>query len=47
MIDVAGDGPNNHGLPVNEIRDEIIAKGISINGLPIINNGDTGFASRF
>lgn len=47
VIDVAGDGPNNHGRLVNDVRDEIIAKGISINGLPIINDDDAVFASRF
>ena len=47
VIDVAGDGPNNHGRLVENVRDDIIAKSISINGLPIINDGDEGFASRF
>lgn len=47
VIDVAGDGPNNHGRLVEDVRDEIVAKGISINGLPIINDGDEGFASQF
>jgi hypothetical protein len=36
VIDVSGDGPNNAGPPVTLIRDEIIAKGIVINGLPIV-----------
>jgi hypothetical protein len=47
VIDVAGDGPNNHGRLVADVRDDIINKGISINGLPIINDGDEGFASQF
>ncbi|MDP6429655.1 MAG: DUF1194 domain-containing protein [Rhodospirillales bacterium] len=47
VIDVAGDGPNNHGRLVNDVRDEIIAKGITINGLPIINDGNFGFARQF
>ena len=36
MIDVSGDGPNNHGAPVTEARASVLARGISINGLPII-----------
>jgi hypothetical protein len=36
VIDVSGDGPNNSGLPVAPMRDEIIAKGIVINGLPLM-----------
>jgi hypothetical protein len=36
VIDVSGDGPNNAGLPVTGIRDELIADGIVINGLPIV-----------
>ena len=47
VIDVAGDGPNNHGRLVEDVRDDIITKGISINGLPIVNDGDEGFASQF
>lgn len=37
VIDVSGDGVNNAGRPVQEIRDEILAKGITINGLPILD----------
>lgn len=36
VIDVSGDGPNNAGFPVTGIRDELIAAGIVINGLPIV-----------
>lgn len=36
VIDVSGDGPNNSGGPVSESRDRLVAKGIVINGLPII-----------
>jgi hypothetical protein len=36
VIDVSGDGPNNSGLPVTAIRDELINDGIVINGLPIV-----------
>jgi hypothetical protein len=38
VIDVSGDGANNAGPPVEEIRDEVLDRGIIINGLPIILN---------
>lgn len=36
VIDVSGDGTNNDGRPVTEARDEAVAAGIAINGLPIV-----------
>jgi hypothetical protein len=36
VIDVSGDGANNQGPPVTAIRDELLAQGITINGLPIM-----------
>ena len=39
MIDVSGDGPNNQGPPVAAMRDEVVAQGITINGLPLMTNG--------
>lgn len=36
VIDVSGDGVNNNGPLVDVTRDEVIAKGITINGLPIM-----------
>ena len=39
VIDVSGDGPNNQGGPVDLARDRIAAKGITINGLPLMTNG--------
>jgi hypothetical protein len=36
VIDVSGDGTNNQGPPVTQVRDDVIAKGIVINGLPIM-----------
>jgi hypothetical protein len=38
VIDVSGDGVNNNGMPVTLVRDEVLAKGITINGLPIMLN---------
>jgi Protein of unknown function (DUF1194) len=36
VIDVSGDGANNQGRPVVQARDEAVAAGITINGLPIM-----------
>jgi hypothetical protein len=36
VIDVSGDGVNNNGPLVTIVRDEVLAKGITINGLPIL-----------
>ena len=36
VIDVSGDGTNNQGILVTTARDEAVAKGITINGLPIM-----------
>ncbi|MDQ2102619.1 DUF1194 domain-containing protein [Azospirillum isscasi] len=38
VIDVSGDGVNNRGRPVQWARDEAVAAGITINGLPILND---------
>lgn len=39
VIDVSGDGPNNTGAPVLEARAAALAKGVTINGLPIMLHG--------
>ena len=36
VIDVSGDGANNRGRPAAQARDEAVAAGIGINGLPIL-----------
>jgi hypothetical protein len=36
VIDVSGDGANNAGLPIVPTRDEVVASGITINGLPLM-----------
>jgi hypothetical protein len=36
VIDISGDGANNNGSPVTIARDTALAKGITINGLPIM-----------
>jgi hypothetical protein len=38
VIDISGDGYNNRGRPVEAARDQAVAAGITINGLPIMNN---------
>ena len=41
VIDVSGDGVNNSGRSVERARDEAVADGVTINGLPIINDRPT------
>lgn len=41
VIDVSGDGVNNSGRLAELARDEAVAQGIIINGLPIINDRPT------
>jgi hypothetical protein len=36
VIDISGDGANNGGQIVTIARDEVLAKGITINGLPVM-----------
>jgi hypothetical protein len=38
VIDVSGDGPDMGGFPSSRARDQAVAQGITINGLPIIND---------
>ena len=41
VVDVSGDGVNNSGMPVEGLRDRLVAEGITINGLPIMNDRPT------
>ena len=43
VIDISGDGPNNTGRTVTLARDDAVALGIVINGLPIMMKRPTGF----
>ncbi|MGQ0674692.1 MAG: DUF1194 domain-containing protein [Rhodospirillales bacterium] len=43
VIDVSGDGTNNNGRSVIAARDEAVAQGIVINGLPIVNERPTAW----
>jgi hypothetical protein len=43
VIDISGDGANNQGRSVTQARDEAVAKGITINGLPILLKRGSGY----
>lgn len=45
VIDVSGDGPNNMGRPLLAARDDVLSRGIVINGLPLMTQDD--FSSRW
>lgn len=45
VIDISGDGPNNQGAPVTEVRDHLVEQGVVINGLPLMTNG--GYTSSY
>ena len=36
VIDISGNGANNQGRIVTAARDEAVAQGITINGLPLM-----------
>lgn len=42
IVDISGDGANNYGRLVTEARDEAVAQGVIINGLPILTDTPTG-----
>ncbi|MEM1315240.1 MAG: DUF1194 domain-containing protein [Pseudomonadota bacterium] len=42
VIDVSGDGPNNSGPGVEIARDEVVAMGMTINGLPLMMKARDG-----
>ncbi len=41
VIDISGDGRNNNGRDLSEVRREALERGIVINGLPIVNERPT------
>jgi hypothetical protein len=43
VIDISGDGPNSSGRMVDKARDDALAKGVTINGLPIMLKRPSGF----
>lgn len=36
VIDISGDGANNQGRRITDARDDAVAKGVTINGLPLL-----------
>ncbi|NOT71708.1 MAG: DUF1194 domain-containing protein [Hyphomicrobium sp.] len=44
VIDVSGDGPDNCNAdePIETVRDELVANGVTINGLPILDGANAG-----
>lgn len=45
VVDISGDGPNNHGNPVEAAREALVSRGITVNGLPLMTN--KGLTNRF
>lgn len=43
VIDVAGDGPNNDGRPMQTVQRRLLAQGITINGLPVMDESANGY----
>ncbi|MCR9070474.1 MAG: DUF1194 domain-containing protein [Alphaproteobacteria bacterium] len=41
VIDLSGDGRNNQGPPVESVRRSVVAEGVTINGLAIVNEHPT------
>jgi hypothetical protein len=39
VIDISGNGPNNGGSPMAAVRDWVVAQGVTINGLPVVDRG--------
>ena len=42
VIDISGDGPSNQGREITRARDDAVAAGIVINGLPLMIHEPTG-----
>jgi hypothetical protein len=43
VIDISGDGVNNHGRSITQAREEALAEGVSINGLPLLLKRSTSY----
>jgi hypothetical protein len=43
VVDISGDGPNNEGRPVLDVRAELAADGIEVNGLPLMITEPVGY----
>jgi hypothetical protein len=44
IIDLSGDGPNNGPISTSIARDEVVARGIQVNGLPIVTPAEPDLA---
>jgi hypothetical protein len=47
IVDVSGDGPNNGPISTSIARDEVVARGIQINGLPIVTPAEPDLAQWY
>lgn len=47
VIDVSGDGVNNAGRSVLQVRDEVLANGVTINALPIMDDSTPGDLDKY
>lgn len=43
VIDISGDGPNNDGPPVQDVRRDLARMGIEVNALPLMINEPAGY----
>ena len=44
VIDISGDGVNNQGRSITQARDEALAQGVVINGLPLLLNRSRNYS---
>lgn len=47
IIDVSGDGPNNGPISTSIARDAVVARGITVNGLPIVTPAEPDLADWY
>ena len=47
IIDLSGDGPNNGPISTPIARDQVVARGFRINGLPIVTEAEPGLAEWY
>jgi hypothetical protein len=47
VIDISGDGPNNGPVSTSIARDAVVARGITVNGLPIVTPAEPDLAAWY
>jgi hypothetical protein len=47
VIDISGDGPNNGPISTSIARDQVVARGITVNGLPIVTPSEPDLADWY